>query len=1063
MNPVEFVSAGAGSGKTYRLTQIISDALAAGDARPHAIVATTFTVKAATELRERARSKLLDAGRLDLASAVGQARIGTINSVCGNLLTRFCFEVGMSPDQTVLSESQALALLTETLDLVLDDDSRSELMDLGRRLAFDEAKWAKPIAAVVKAARENEISGDALRAMGPANADAMLANWPKPREGDHTGALVAAIRQAADAVEARIEQLTAEGAKVFANMTKGLEELRVRQRDFANGSWTWQSWVSTGGVDVGAKLVHLLAPIEDAVKAHEVHPQFHTDVRRYLELVFGLAADTLDSYAQVKLARGALDFVDQEVLLLSALRDSPEVREALAGELDLVVVDEFQDTSPLQLALFVELAKLAKKSVWVGDPKQAIYAFRGTDSTLVTKIIEAIEGWGGELGEPLTVSRRSTPALVSLTNAVFGSAFEPDIKSEAVRLDPSRENLGATHVSLYNWLFPSRNAGTDHDEVGRAIAELLASGQQVVDKETKVARALAAGDIAVLCRTNKEIDRAVASLSRWGVPSASGRAGLLRTPEALFVVACLRRLQDATDTVASALIIALSGGNDPADWLNNRIDFLATGAKPSEWQLAGESAHPLLLRLAELRPRLKALTPSEAMRLAKAESHVAELASCWSHGAQDAGMRIANVEALVDMAKTYEDECTSAKKPATVGGLLQWLQHQASEGGDSRAVAAEGAVTVLTHHGAKGLEWPVVVLTSLDWEARTALWEVRARSKNFDAQQPLRDRFIHFWPYPYGKCSPPEAALAAQASDTGLAMAKSGRDENMRLFYVSMTRARDAVVLAYTTRKGALAWVEEVGAAGVLIGQSGPLTLPDGSQIQRVSRAWSADECKVQPEARAPQTLNWFRRDTVRGPLPLWVNPSSAHAGMPYRRGELERVGERIHIRAAVDMEALGQALHLCIAQAGANSTISLEGVELILQRWGVAGAVEKEAVLAQVSAFQGWVAQRWPGRPVHVEVPIEVNLPNGTRLRGRIDFLVDTPEGWVLIDHKANPRGAAADDALVLKHGRQLGFYADALVEATGRPVAGQWLFLPVAAQAVEVLEGGLQLAQVA
>jgi ATP-dependent exoDNAse (exonuclease V) beta subunit len=98
MNPVEFVSAGAGSGKTYRLTQIVSAALADGSARPQGILATTFTIKAAAELRERARAKLLESGRVDLASAVGQARIGTVNSVCGELLSRFCFEVGMSPD-----------------------------------------------------------------------------------------------------------------------------------------------------------------------------------------------------------------------------------------------------------------------------------------------------------------------------------------------------------------------------------------------------------------------------------------------------------------------------------------------------------------------------------------------------------------------------------------------------------------------------------------------------------------------------------------------------------------------------------------------------------------------------------------------------------------------------------------------------------------------------------------------------------------------------------------------------------------------------------------------------
>lgn len=1053
MNPVEFVSAGAGSGKTYRLTQIISDALASGSARPQAILATTFTIKAAAELRERARSRLLESGRVDLASAVGQARIGTVNSVCGQLLSRFCFEVGMSPDQVVLDKPQAEQLLKTTLDGALDDDGRAELMDLGRRFAFDDKSWAKPIAAVVDAARENVISAAALRAMGSANADAMLANWPAPVTGiDHTAALADALSAAADAAHRHIEELKASNKKVFDNMIEGLDTLRQRQRDFTSGKWSWQTWASTATLKIGAKLAHLLAPVHAAAMAHEVHPQFHADVRRYLTLVFNLAADTLEAYAQVKLAQGALDFVDQGVLLLGALRDSEEVRHALAEELDLVVVDEFQDTNPLQLAIFVELAKLAKRSVWVGDPKQAIYAFRGTDPTLIARIVEAIVGWGGKLGEPLTTSRRSTPGLVSLSNAVFGQAFSPDMSPEAVCLKASRKDIEEAHVSLHNWTFESRWPTTDHLGLGVAVSELLAGDCKVTDKNTQVLRPLAPGDIAILCRSHKDIALAVASLSRCGVPSASGRPGLLSTPEALFVTACLRRLQDPTDTVASALIVSLSSGADHAAWLNDRLEFLAADGKPHHWQVTGDNAHPLLARLEALRPRLRALTPSEALRLAKSESHVAELASRWSRTPQEAGTRIANVEALLAMAKTYEEECVSGRRPASVGGLLQWLRRQAKDKLDSRAVAAEGAVTVLTHHAAKGLEWPVVILTGLAEGARTALWQVRARTDGeFDAQEPLRGRFVHYWPYPYGSCNAPAAATAAEGSPLGLAMAKAGRDENLRLFYVSVSRARDTLILASTTRKGALDWVDEVGATPLLIGDTGPVALPDGRRIARTSRGWSAAECLASPEPTPAQGLSWYMRGEVSTPRALWFQPSTEQGGS-HRMAEFEAVGERIAITAAVDMEDLGQALHLCIAKIGAHGSIGIAEVQSILARWGVDNAVAGDAVLAQLQAFQGWLEKRWPGCPVHVEVPVEVNLDDGVRLRGRIDFLIDTPRGWVLLDHKANPRGAAREDTLIQKHGQQLDSYADALVRATGRQVIEMWLFLPVAGQAARV-----------
>lgn len=184
MNNIEFISAGAGSGKTYKLTETLAQALESGTSRPHAIIATTFTVKAATELRERARSWLLDGGRMDLATAIGQARLGTVNSVCGQMLRRFCFELGLSPDQAVLSEGQSKRLLKATLSETMDPAGQAELVRLTNRFGIEQADWSKTVEAVVKAALDNDIAPAALRTMGSQNADAMLSNWPAPSAGD---------------------------------------------------------------------------------------------------------------------------------------------------------------------------------------------------------------------------------------------------------------------------------------------------------------------------------------------------------------------------------------------------------------------------------------------------------------------------------------------------------------------------------------------------------------------------------------------------------------------------------------------------------------------------------------------------------------------------------------------------------------------------------------------------------------------------------------------------------------------------------------------------------------
>ena len=1056
MNNIEFISAGAGSGKTYKLTETLAQALESRAARPHAILATTFTVKAATELRERARSWLLEKGRIDLATAIGQARLGTVNSVCGQMLKRFCFELGLSPDQTVLAEGQSKRLLKATLAESMDAAAQAELVWLTGRFGIEQADWSKTLEAVVKAALDNDIAPAALRAMGAQNAGAMLANWPAPSAGpDPTAALSAALSKAHQEVAVYVEQQLAAGATVADNLSKGLDALHKLDRLFREGRWSWPDWIGAAGLNAGAKVKEKVEPVKAAAQAHESHPTFHAEVRRYLELVFHLAADVLDAYEQAKKALGAVDFSDQEVLLLRALRTKPTVREALAAELDLIMVDEFQDTSPLQLALFVELSKLAKRSVWVGDPKQAIYGFRGTDASLIAGVLGAIKDWGGTIGKALDTSRRSIEGLVALTNGAFASAFEPDLTPAQVQLQPLRKDI-PDQAALLNWNFESSRNDSDYLALGQAVRELLSSGVQVEDKDTKQLRPIQAGDVGVLCRYNEQVEYAVTSLTRWGIPSASPRSGLLGTAEAIYVMACLRRMNDPTDTVATALVLTLAEGMPVEAWLEDRLQHLATdGAKSYEWKTKGDSAHPLLARLEELRPALNALTPQEALRLAAAESQVARLVGQWSATPHESRNRLANVEALVEFGKTFEDECVAAKRPATLSSMLRWLDELASADDDNRATSADNSVTVLTYHGAKGLEWPVVVLTSLDATARTSLWGVRARTVGgFDPQQPLANRFVHCWLKTWGKRSQPQAALNAESSATGQTMQAEALAENKRLLYVGLTRARDMnVAVSFVRSRGpGRAWVEEIpGAVDLLFGDSGTVALPDGRQLSRLTKSWSKDDCAVEPPAKAPETCHWFTpRPRVQGE-PLWHRPSSASGGT-FKVVETDAVGVRLSLTGKPDMASLGTALHLCIARTGVLGGVQAPEVERILKTWAVAHSVDKDAVCAQVEAFQAWLAKRWPGCPVHVEVPIEADGPNGTRIRGRIDLLVEEPDGWVLLDHKSNPGGAARDEDLVAEHGPQLESYCHALLNATGKPVTQRWLYLPVAARAVRL-----------
>ena len=116
---IHFISAGAGSGKTYTLTEKLEELLSKGEVSPAGVIATTFTRLAAGELKERVRQKLIESGKLTTANQMEQSLIGTVNSVCGELLSRFTFEAGLPPDQTVVEESQGSVLSVSYTHLTL--------------------------------------------------------------------------------------------------------------------------------------------------------------------------------------------------------------------------------------------------------------------------------------------------------------------------------------------------------------------------------------------------------------------------------------------------------------------------------------------------------------------------------------------------------------------------------------------------------------------------------------------------------------------------------------------------------------------------------------------------------------------------------------------------------------------------------------------------------------------------------------------------------------------------------------------------------------------------------
>jgi ATP-dependent helicase/nuclease subunit A len=746
---IRFISAGAGSGKTYRLTELLLAELQAGRVRPAGVLATTFTKRAATELRERVRGFLISQGEFTRADAVGSARIGTVNSVCGSLLQRFAFEAGLPTEQRVLDEARAGQLLREAVDTVIEGHALSELLQVARRLSLDadprggKPPWQDALGKLVDQARANAIDAELLRGFGTANADNLLSHFPAPAKMDLDARLAAALAAAIPGVTQSLQDNAQKNTKEY------LDLLVSAQRDLAQHTLAWSAWNKLT-VCGSAKVKTLAEPVMEAAAMLASHAGLHADLRRYLELMFALAADTLDAYASAKRQIGALDFTDQERLLLDVL-DHPFVASTLGEELDLLMVDEFQDTSPIQLALFLKLARYARQVVWVGDIKQAIYGFRGSDTALMRSVIEALPKLGGTK-EVLAHSWRSRPALVEFVNHVFATRFEGLAASE-VTLSAKRPEIDGT-VAIADWLIEGNNAETRNQALAAGIQRLLASGSQIMDPKSEQLRAVRAADIAILARANDTVKDIAAALEAAGIASATQQPGLLGEPEVVLALACIRRLNDDGDTLATAEIVSLADCAEPETWLVDRLEWLAAGEAHGEWKeraIAGHEPQVILETLRSLRDQAAVLTPREAVELVIARCGLARRVVQWQQGADRARVRLANLDRVIGLAQQYEDECLSGRDAASLSGLLLWLQDLQANELDTKALPAVDAVQVMTHHAAKGLEWPVVVLCDLASDVRDRLWGVQTESlAAFDVDRPLHRRFVRYWPWAFG-------------------------------------------------------------------------------------------------------------------------------------------------------------------------------------------------------------------------------------------------------------------------------------------------------------------------
>jgi ATP-dependent helicase/nuclease subunit A len=535
------------------------------------------------------------------------------------------------------------------------------------------------------------------------------------------------------------------------------------------------------------------------------------------------------------------------------------------------------------------------------------------------------------------------------------------------------------------------------------------------------------------------------------VPMKMTLSGLLSVPEVCLAKACLRRLNDAADTLATAEIVAMADCSEPETWLADRLRWLERDGDGFAW---AEDSHPIVAKLKTLREATGTQSPVEIVARVLNYIGIREVATAWGPNAIKAAQRQRNLDALLNLAVEYERHCDSQHLAATLTGLLFWLEHPHSAELDLQPVVTTGdAVHVLTYHKAKGLEWPVVVAADFHYSWAPRLWDVRIESDGgaFDVERPLANRVVRFWPGVFGSRTKDLPVLdAIRASSEGASCLERGEAENRRLAYVGLTRARDTIVLAMPSRNApADAWLHSFGG-DYLLPDGESLALADGDPIATLAVRLEADAAAVEPLPFAPRRLP--ERAPRDAPARERISPSAATAIDDAELAEAATLGERIPLYGS-DVTAIGVGLHAAIAAELTNPARSdaLERTRALLAAAGVETFVDAAAALTAAQRLRDWIGRRFAPTRVLTEYPIVHRLGDGRVVRGWIDVLLETADGWVVIDHKSSPRPRSEWVDEVRAHAGQLGVYADAL-RACGGEVASCWLHFPVGGGAVRV-----------
>ena len=1047
MKNVTYINASAGSGKTYTLTHLrLAELIANHQVKPEQVIMTTFTVKAASEMKEEAKKVLYEKGLFEEASHLDQAMIGTIHSVANALINKYWFFLGLSPDMGVMAEEDTQFYTSQSLsDLPTEEELKifhafCEDFDIqykfgsGKR-GIDYDYWKNDILRVITFTTNYEL--ESYERSVKESLD-YIRQFVNPQlKSDYTKEELTAILNA--------QNCYAETQRESKKKQEILAEIRSMRRGLANPTIGWYK-----------RLAKLLGAWTNcAPEAEDMREQLasiwhwplvYQKQEAYIRLLFELAARWKDRYSNYKKEKNLLDYNDMEKYMRDLLTDENLSKE-ISEDYRYLFVDEYQDCSPIQVKIFDRLSELMERSYWVGDYKQAIYGFRGSDITLTKAVVDRIAtGQNGcEMAKPLETSYRSLPDIVKVCNETFKKTFAGVLDEKSITLKEHRENK-ENITSLRYWDFSSQ------EETGlpQHIAYLIQQGVKP-------------SDIAVLGRANAPLNELAGVLTdNYGIPASRENLPVSEMAATPLVMALLALVASEKDSLAKAQIAVLTEQDfGTKKLIESKLLFDAEENSKDKDFLNGV---PLVKRLLELRPMLKqqsvaALVETMIIELdlynvVKKIGRVSESQSC--------------LNTIIRTAYTYEQHCVQMNLPATVNGFMDYLTVINPVGtGDANGVQLH------TYHSSKGLQWKYVILTSLrermDDPAKCVKQSIYGIHFNYSeqpsAEMPYPEVYIRVMPFVYGSGNtkvPDDIQHDIVESELYKKVKSDSLSESNRLMYVGMTRPQDVMILALekpAKNNHELQWLQDVGLECVkpddhsdLLGVGmnfidETLTAEQGEEVGHYH--YMADNEKMKTR-RIPYQQELCEADRK------YLSPSSQ-----WKKGHVEedyKICDSLKRGTLVGrtMADVGNCIHQIYCGIEQNLDNESYYKDLIASYGLSTYLIDYEGIRNAWEGLVEWLTDNYGNATrIYHERPFS-HLKDGQVFTGSIDLVWQTAEGDILIDFKTCPLGHEhilneESDHYAGWYAGQLDAYTDAL-EAAGEKVIKRYIYYPVSGMLCEI-----------